>query len=81
MIGDNLGLEGGLWSVVGGLNDNLGNFGFAAAQARFPASGEQAGRVWRTHQERDREVGQGRARRAPADRIALSRVRSYPSAT
>jgi nickel/cobalt transporter (NiCoT) family protein len=29
LIGDKLGLEGGFWNVVGGLNDNLANFGFA----------------------------------------------------
>lgn len=28
LIGDKLGLEGGFWSVIGGLNDNLVNFGF-----------------------------------------------------
>lgn len=28
LIGDKLGLEGGFWDVVGGLNDNLANFGF-----------------------------------------------------
>jgi high-affinity nickel-transport protein len=29
LIGDKLGLQGGFWGVVGGLNDNLTNFGFA----------------------------------------------------
>ena len=29
LIVDKLGLEGGLWGVIGGLNDNLTNFGFA----------------------------------------------------
>ena len=29
LIGDKLGLEGGFWDLVGGLNDNLANFGFA----------------------------------------------------
>src|SRR5262249_28986976 len=29
LVGDRLGLEGGFWSIVGGLNDNLTNFGFA----------------------------------------------------
>jgi high-affinity nickel-transport protein len=29
LIGDKLGREGGFWSVIGGLNGNLGNFGFA----------------------------------------------------
>ncbi len=29
LIGDKLGLEGGFWRVIGGLNDNLVNFGFA----------------------------------------------------
>jgi high-affinity nickel-transport protein len=29
LIGDKLGLEGGVWDVIGGLNDNLANFGFA----------------------------------------------------
>ncbi len=29
LIGDKMGLEGGLWRVIGGLNDNLTNFGFA----------------------------------------------------
>jgi nickel/cobalt transporter (NiCoT) family protein len=29
LIGYKLGLEGGFWDVVGGLNDNLANFGFA----------------------------------------------------
>jgi high-affinity nickel-transport protein len=29
LIGDKLGLEGGFWGVIGGLNDNLTNFGFA----------------------------------------------------
>jgi high-affinity nickel-transport protein len=29
LIGDRLGLKGVFWSVVGGLNDNLTNFGFA----------------------------------------------------
>jgi len=29
LMGDKLGLEGGFWSVIGGLNDNLANFGFA----------------------------------------------------
>jgi high-affinity nickel-transport protein len=28
LIGDKLGLEGGFWSVIGGLNDNLANLGF-----------------------------------------------------
>ena len=28
LIGDQLGLEGSFWSFVGGLNDDLGNFGF-----------------------------------------------------
>ena len=27
-FGDKLGLEGGVWGFVGGLNDNLTNFGF-----------------------------------------------------
>jgi len=31
LIGDKLGLEGGFWSVVGDLNDNLANFGYAVA--------------------------------------------------
>ncbi|CCM78545.1 HoxN/HupN/NixA family nickel/cobalt transporter [Rhizobium mesoamericanum] len=30
LIGEKLGLQGGLWDVVGGFNDNLRNFGFAA---------------------------------------------------
>ena len=29
LIADKLGLEGGFWSVIGELNDNLANFGFA----------------------------------------------------
>jgi high-affinity nickel-transport protein len=29
LIADKLGLEGGVWDVVGALNDNLANFGFA----------------------------------------------------
>ncbi|HEY1301543.1 MAG TPA: HoxN/HupN/NixA family nickel/cobalt transporter, partial [Stellaceae bacterium] len=29
LIGDKLGLSGGFWSVVGSLNDDLTNFGFA----------------------------------------------------
>jgi len=29
LIGDKLGLKGGFWGVVGGLNDNLANVGFA----------------------------------------------------
>jgi len=29
LIGDKLGLEGGFWGVIGGLNDNLTSFGFA----------------------------------------------------
>jgi len=29
LIGDKLGLEGGFWSVIGALNDNLTNFGYA----------------------------------------------------
>jgi high-affinity nickel-transport protein len=29
LISDKLGLEGGIWSVVGDLNDNLANFGYA----------------------------------------------------
>jgi high-affinity nickel-transport protein len=29
LIGDKLGLEGGVWDIIGGLNDNLANFGFA----------------------------------------------------
>ena len=29
LIGDKLGLDGGFWGFVGGLNDNLANFGFA----------------------------------------------------
>jgi len=29
LIGDKLGLEGGFWNVVGDLNDNLANFGYA----------------------------------------------------
>jgi len=29
LIGDELGLEGGFWGVIGGLNANLANFGFA----------------------------------------------------
>ena len=29
LIGDKLGLEGGFWGLVGDLNDNLANFGFA----------------------------------------------------
>lgn len=29
LISDKLGLEGGIWSVVGELNDNLANFGYA----------------------------------------------------
>jgi nickel/cobalt transporter (NiCoT) family protein len=29
LIGDKLGLEGGFWSIIGGLNDNLANLGFA----------------------------------------------------
>jgi high-affinity nickel-transport protein len=29
LIGDKLGLKGGIWGVVGGLNDNLANVGFA----------------------------------------------------
>lgn len=29
LIGDKLGLEGGVWAIVGDLNDNLTNFGFA----------------------------------------------------
>jgi nickel/cobalt transporter (NiCoT) family protein len=29
LIGDKLGLEGGFWDFVGGLNDNLTNFGYA----------------------------------------------------
>ena len=29
LIRDRLGLEGGLWSLVGGFNDNLANFGYA----------------------------------------------------
>jgi high-affinity nickel-transport protein len=29
LIADKLGLEGGFWSFVGELNDNLANFGFA----------------------------------------------------
>ena len=28
-VGDKLGLTGGFWDVIGGLNDNLTNFGFA----------------------------------------------------
>ena len=28
LIGDKFGLEGGFWSVIGSLNDNLANFGF-----------------------------------------------------
>ena len=28
LLGDKLGLEGGIWSVIGGLNDNLTNFGY-----------------------------------------------------
>ena len=28
LIGDELGLKGGFWSIIGGLNDNLVNFGF-----------------------------------------------------
>ena len=28
LIGDKLGLTGGMWDVIGSLNDNLGNFGF-----------------------------------------------------
>ncbi len=29
LISDKLGLEGGIWSVIGDLNDNLANFGYA----------------------------------------------------
>jgi high-affinity nickel-transport protein len=29
LIGDKLGLEGGFWRLIGSLNDNLANFGFA----------------------------------------------------
>lgn len=29
LIGDKLGLEGGFWTAISGLNDNLANFGFA----------------------------------------------------
>ncbi len=29
LIGDKLGLEGGFWAVIGDLNDNLTNFGYA----------------------------------------------------
>jgi high-affinity nickel-transport protein len=29
LIGDKLGLEGGFWGVIGDLNDNLANFGYA----------------------------------------------------
>jgi nickel/cobalt transporter (NiCoT) family protein len=29
LIGDKLGLQGGFWRVIGGLNDNLANLGFA----------------------------------------------------
>jgi high-affinity nickel-transport protein len=29
LISDKLGLTGGVWDVIGGFNDNLGNFGFA----------------------------------------------------
>ena len=29
LIADKLGLEGGIWTIVGAFNDNLGNFGFA----------------------------------------------------
>jgi high-affinity nickel-transport protein len=29
LIGDKLGLDGGVWGVIGDLNDNLANFGFA----------------------------------------------------
>ncbi|MGV1795298.1 HoxN/HupN/NixA family nickel/cobalt transporter, partial [Rhizobium sp. A37_96] len=29
LISDKLGLEGGFWSFIGELNDNLANFGFA----------------------------------------------------
>jgi high-affinity nickel-transport protein len=29
LISDKLGLEGGVWSFIGDLNDNLANFGFA----------------------------------------------------
>jgi nickel/cobalt transporter (NiCoT) family protein len=31
LIGDKMGLEGGVWRVVSGLNDNLTNFGFTIA--------------------------------------------------
>ena len=37
LIGDKLELEGGFWRVIGGLNDNLANFGFAVV-AIFIAS-------------------------------------------
>ncbi|NEI74938.1 HoxN/HupN/NixA family nickel/cobalt transporter, partial [Rhizobium lusitanum] len=29
LISDKLGLEGGFWSFIGEMNDNLANFGFA----------------------------------------------------
>jgi high-affinity nickel-transport protein len=29
LLGDKLGLAGGFWDVIGGLNDNLTNFGYA----------------------------------------------------
>ena len=29
LIADKLGLEGGFWDIIGGLNDDLANFGYA----------------------------------------------------
>lgn len=57
LIGDKLGLEGGFWGVVGGLNDNLANVGFAVVGI-FIASWIVSALVYRTKGFDNPQVGQ-----------------------
>jgi nickel/cobalt transporter (NiCoT) family protein len=57
LIGDKLGLEGGLWRVIGDLNDNLANFGFAVVGI-FVASWIVSALVYRAKGFDNLQVGQ-----------------------
>ena len=57
LIGDKLGLEGGFWEVIGSLNDNFTNFGFAVAGI-FIASWIVSAMVYRAKGFGNLQVGQ-----------------------
>ena len=57
LIGDKLGLEGAFWGIIGGLNDNLANFGYAVVGI-FIASWIISALVYRAKGFDDLHVGQ-----------------------